>query len=182
MNHRQGLTFANGILYESTGLYGHSKVRILDPSTGETQKSINLDPKFFAEGMTYWKGKLIQITWKSQQGFVYNATTLEQIEYFQFNTTENEGWGITYDWCKDEFIVTDGSPFLHFWNPKNLKEKRKIQVKRMNGSPAKELNEIEYWRGRLLVSFSIEIAEAVPSFFSLNSCSRRIFGMKMFCS
>ena len=71
---RQGLTFADGHLWESTGLYGQSKVRILDPSSGDVIKSIDMDPLFFGEGMTYWDEKLVQITWKIQQGYIYDST------------------------------------------------------------------------------------------------------------
>ena len=63
---------------------------------------MNIDNVLFGEGMTVFNNKLVQITWKSQRGFVYNATNLEQIKSFTFETTKNEGWGITYDKCQDE--------------------------------------------------------------------------------
>lgn len=149
----QGLTFANGVLYESTGLFKQSKVRILDPnsSEGDVLKSVDINPKLFGEGMTVWHDKLVQITWKSRRGFIYDIETLEMVQEFKFETTLSEGWGITFDWCKDEFIVTDGSPYLHFWDPTTLKETRKVKAHRMDGEPAKSLNEIEFWRGRILV-------------------------------
>lgn len=102
--------------------------------------------------MTYCKDKLIQITWKSQRGFVYNISNLEQIDKFKFSTTMNEGWGITWDRCNDELIVTDGSQYIHFWDPETLVEKRKLPVTRMDGSPAVNMNEVEYWRGRILAN------------------------------
>jgi glutamine cyclotransferase len=37
-----------------------------------------------------------------------------------------------------------------------MAEKRKIIVLRMNGEPAKELNEIEFWRGRILANIWYE--------------------------
>lgn len=149
----QGLSFANGLLYESTGLYKQSKVRILDPnsSEGAVLKSVDIDGKLFGEGMTVWHNKLVQITWKKKRGFIYDIETLETVQDFTFETTNGEGWGITFDWCKDEFIVTDGSPYLHFWDTTTLKETRKIKAHRLSGDPANSLNEIEYWRGRVLV-------------------------------
>ena len=110
-----------------------------------------MEGKYFGEGMTVWHDKLVQITWKSHKGFIYDRQTLEMLQDFKFTTTNNEGWGITYDWCKDEFIVTDGSPYLHFWDTATLKETRKIKAHRLSGDPATNLNEIEYWRGRILV-------------------------------
>lgn len=115
-------------------------------------KSVPIDKSLFGEGLAYCKDTLVQITWKSQRGFVYNVTNLELLDEFKFTTTNNEGWGITWDRCKDEIIVTDGSANLHFWDPETMKEKRKLPVVRMNGVPATKLNEIEYWRGRILAN------------------------------
>ena len=150
---RQGLTYYNGHLWESTGLRGHSSVRILDPETIEVVKKIDMDATLFGEGITWMEGnKLVQITWKSKRGFIYDADTLEQIDEFTYETTNKEGWGITWDPCKKELIVTDGTNFLHFWNPDTMKQKRKIEVTRMDGNAAKKLNEIEFWRGRVLAN------------------------------
>jgi glutamine cyclotransferase len=151
-NYSQGLTYANGHLYESTGLYGESTVRILDPDTAEVIKSVPMPSTLFGEGMAYINDELVQITWKSRKGFVYDPETLEITKQYNFETTLNEGWGITLDECRNEIIVTDGSANLHFWDPKTLLQKRKIEVKRISGKPAKKLNEIEFWRGRLLAN------------------------------
>jgi glutamine cyclotransferase len=151
-NYSQGLTYANGHLYESTGLYGKSTVRILDPDTAKVIKKVSMESALFGEGMAYINDELIQITWKSRQGFVYDPDTLEVKKNYTYQTTLNEGWGITFDECRNEIIVTDGSQKLHFWDPKTFRQKRKIDVKRMSGEPAKELNEIEFWRGRILAN------------------------------
>jgi glutaminyl-peptide cyclotransferase len=124
----------------------------LDPDTVDVLKTVPIDKSLFGEGMTYFKDTLVQITWKSQQGFIYNMTTLEAIDHFHFSSTNNEGWGITWDRCKDELIVTDGSHYLHFWDPTTMTQKRKIPVFRLNGKKALELNEIEFWRGRVLAN------------------------------
>ena len=148
----QGLTFANDQLYESTGLYGESTVRILDPKTANVIKTVSMENEVFGEGMTYLNGTLIQITWKKRKGYIYNAEDLELLHTFTFSTTRNEGWGITWDDCRRELIVTDGSEWLHFWNPKTLQQKRRVQVQRQSGKPARSLNEIEFWRGRVLAN------------------------------
>jgi glutamine cyclotransferase len=112
-----------------------------------------MDSKLFGEGMTWIEGeKLVQITWKSQRGFIYDANTLDQIDEFNYTTTKKEGWGITWDACQGELIVTDGSEFLHFWDPETMAEKRRVAVTRIDGKPARELNEIEFWRGRVLAN------------------------------
>ena len=152
----QGLTYARGELFESTGLYGQSTVRILDKDSANVKKKVGMEPRLFGEGMTFYKDKLVQITWKSQEGFIYNMDDLQTIDRFRYTTTLNEGWGITWDRCNDELIVTDGSPNLHFWDPETMAEKRKISVVRLSGTPAKRLNEIEFWRGRVLANVWFE--------------------------
>lgn len=149
---RQGLTYARGVLFESAGLYGKSDLRILDRNTAFVEKKAKMEAQFFAEGMTYYKDNLVQITWKKQQGFVYDILSLEEIDRFNFETTVNQGWGITWDRCNDELIVTDGSTNLHFWDPNTFKEIRRVKVTRNDGSDAKEMNEIEFWRGRVLAN------------------------------
>lgn len=158
----QGLTFANGKLYESAGLYGQSSIRILDPNTGDAVQIVPIDRQYFAEGMTFYKDKLIQIVWKKAKGFVYDANNIAAppIEYTYKTTKDNEGWGLTYDSDRGHLVVTDGSANLIFWDPDcwqtghcaPLADRPPIQVKRLNGQPALELNEIEYWRGRILAN------------------------------
>ena len=149
---RQGLTYANNRLFESTGLYGESSLLILDPNTAAVVKQVPMDPSLFGEGLAYITGNLLQITWKARKGFVYNSDTLEVVRPFTFSTTRNEGWGITYDECRNEIIVTDGSNNLHFWDPATLTEIRKVSVMRQSAAPAANLNEIEFWRGRVIAN------------------------------
>jgi len=131
----QGLTFdiENGRLYESTGLYGRSDIREIDFFTGNVIKTVPMDKKYFAEGMTLFETdsgekRLIQITWRQRTGFIYDADTLERLSNFSYETFNGEGWGITYDSEAKEFIVSDGSAWLHFWDRDTLKEKRRKQV------------------------------------------------------
>mmetsp|Transcript_25731 Transcript_25731/g.28775 ORF Transcript_25731/g.28775 Transcript_25731/m.28775 type:complete len:363 (+) Transcript_25731:475-1563(+) len=148
----QGLTYHNGKFYESDGLYGKSAVRIVDRDNADATKNVHMANEYFAEGLTYYKDTLVQLTWKSKRGFVYNITSLEEIYNFTFSTERNEGWGITWDRCKDELIVTDGSANIYFWDPQTMKEKRRISIKRLNLRNAKSMNEIEFWRGRILAN------------------------------
>ena len=59
----QGLIFVDGVLYESTGLNGHSSLRKVKLETGEVLQRRDVDAQYFAEGLTEWQGTLIQITW-----------------------------------------------------------------------------------------------------------------------
>ena len=151
----QGLSYGNdGKLYETTGLYGQSKVRRINPLTFEVELSVDINDKFFGEGSAYYldadgNGRLIQITWQEQTGFIYDSETLQKVHEFNFTTTppSHEGWGITYDASKQEFIVSDGSTFLYFWDRDTLVEQRKVEVTRLDGSYQDRLNELEYMDG-----------------------------------
>ena len=90
------------------------------------------------------------ITWREQTGFIYDAQTLDQIRTFTYTTTSsygNQGWGITYNPNEQEFIVSDGSSNLYFWDRDTLLEKRKVSVTRFNGNEQDDLNELEYING-----------------------------------
>lgn len=149
----EGLTYVNGRLFESVGLYQQSQLRELDPETGEVVDAWPMDQKYFAEGLTYVDGKLIQLTYKRNTGFIYNFTNLSATpSTFSFQTITREGWGMTYDKKKHEIIVSDGSEYLFFWDPDTMTEKRRIAVKRQFDKIANNINELEFWRGRVLAN------------------------------
>jgi glutamine cyclotransferase len=142
-------------MFESTGRRGQSTVRIVDPETGNVSSLYHLPDEYFGEGMTFYKGELFQLTWTSATGFVYDPSnlTLSPLRSFQYETTKNnEGWGITVYEEKDEFIVTDGSNHLIFWDTTSFEILRTVPVYRMDGRSAVQLNELEYWRGRVLAN------------------------------
>merc|ERR1712150_57044 len=91
-------------------------------------------------------------TWKESTGFIYDALSLKVLRNFQFTSTRNEGWGICLDENNNEFILSDGSQYLHFWDVDTLEEKRKIAVTRQSGSPALKLNELEFMNGKVLAN------------------------------
>ena len=152
---RQGLSYGNnGKIYETTGIYGSSTVRRINPDTFDVELSIDIDRKYFGEGSTFFtdadgNGRIIQITWKEQTGFIYDSETLQQLQEFKYTTTApgHEGWGMTYDASNQEFIVSDGSEFLYFWDRDTLKEKRKVAVTRFSGKLQHQLNELEFMDG-----------------------------------
>lgn len=150
----EGLTYGKGVLYESIGLDGQSALLVLNSTSGDTVETYSMEKQYFGEGLTYMKGKLIQLTWKSKTGFIYNAKNLSKDPTtFTFSTTKNEGWGITYDPTRDLLIVSDGSEYLHFWDPETFEEHSIIKVRRQNPrQKANLINELEFWRGRVLAN------------------------------
>ena len=138
----QGLFFHDGKLYESTGQYGESTIRIVDLETGEVTKKLNFARKYFAEGSVILGENLYVLTWTNKVAFIYDAATLE---YKQTYSYPREGWGLTTD--GKNLIASDGSSRLFFLTP-DLKLLKSITVK-MNGRPVRLLNELEWINGRI---------------------------------
>lgn len=139
----QGLIYLNGLLYESTGLWGRSSVRAVALETGKVIHQQNVPQKFFAEGLTNWAGSLVQLTWQTHEGFVYNLFTFQQERTFQY---DGEGWGLTQDGT--HLIMSDGTPFLRIIDPKTFQEIKRIKVMDQ-GMPVENLNELEYIKGEV---------------------------------
>jgi glutaminyl-peptide cyclotransferase len=144
----QGLQYVDGFLYESTGQHGQSGIRKIKLETGEVLQHQPLDPKYFGEGITVWGDTIVQLTWQSEIGFVYDKKTLKQLRSF---TYAGEGWGLTHDGAR--LIMSDGtaSGSLRFLDPKTLKETGRLVV-RDGGRPVDDLNELEYVRGEILAN------------------------------
>ena len=137
----QGLVVHEGVLLESTGLYGESKLRRLDMNTGAVLASVDLPARFFGEGIDVVNGKVLMLTWKERTGFVYDPASLALEREFAFDTSTGEGWGITH--MPGAVVVSDGSHRLHFWDPDTLKETRRVEVHE-RGRPVSRINELEY--------------------------------------
>ncbi|MCP4681333.1 MAG: glutaminyl-peptide cyclotransferase [Desulfobacterales bacterium] len=134
----QGLVFEDGILYEGTGLYGHSTLRRVKLETGDILQTRKLSRQFFGEGVTVYENKIIQLTWRSNVGFIYDKKSFKFIRQFSY---PSEGWGITHN---GSFLITsDGTSTLYFFDPETFKEIRRIEVYDNNG-PVTRLNELEY--------------------------------------
>jgi len=139
----QGLIYEDGFLYEGTGLYGKSTLRKVDLVTGKVLKLLPLSPGYFGEGVTSWKGLLIQLTWKERKGFVYERENFRLLREFSYTT---EGWGITHN--NTHLIMSDGSASLYFLEPETFAQVRKIEV-RDRGVPVTGLNELEYVKDKI---------------------------------
>ena len=140
----QGLLYEDGHLYESTGLNGKSSVRIVDLPSGRVLKKYDLAEKYFGEGLTNWGSDLIQLTWQTQLGFVYDRSTLAWKKSFSY---KGEGWGLTHD--DQQLILSDGTPVLRFLDPQSFAEKKRLTVTDEKGQPVANLNELEYIRGEI---------------------------------
>jgi len=137
----EGLVYEDGVLYESTGLVGDSSLRRVDLSTGKTLKLISLADDFFGEGITIFGDKIIQLTWQSQKGFVYDKDSFDMLEEF---TYRGEGWGITHD--GNRLIMSNGSATLTFLDSETFEITGTLWVHDGDVGLA-NLNELEYVNG-----------------------------------
>ena len=139
----QGLVYAGGVLYESTGRLGQSQVRRVDLETGRVLEATSLPSDRFGEGLALLDGKLYQLTWKTNVGYVYDAETLVLADSFAY---EGEGWGLATD--GSSLIMSDGTATLRFLDPTDFSVVREVTIED-NGSPLRQVNELEYVDGKL---------------------------------
>jgi glutamine cyclotransferase len=139
----QGLVFEDGVLYEGTGGFGHSTLRRVELETGVVLQIRELSDQFFGEGIAIYEDKIIQLTWQSNIGFVYDKDSFELLQEFNYST---EGWGITHD--GERLIMSDGTSTLHFLDPQTFEEIGQLEVYDNDG-PVARLNELEYIQGEI---------------------------------
>ena len=139
----QGLVFHDGKLLESTGEEGRSSLRRVELETGKVLQKVDVPEPYFAEGITLLKGKIYQLTWQHEVGFIYDAWTFEKIGKFNY---QGEGWGLAND--GQSLILSDGSNRIRFLDPDNFQVRKTIAV--VDGTtPVQEINELEYIQGEI---------------------------------
>jgi glutamine cyclotransferase len=139
----QGLLFRDGVLYESTGLNGRSSLRRVDLETGKVLQQVSVDSRYFAEGLTDWGSRLVQLTWNTNVGFVYDLKSFKQLQTFAY---PGEGWGLAHDGRR--LVMSDGTSTLRFLDPQTFAVTGQVQV--TDGStPVRELNELEFIDGQV---------------------------------
>lgn len=140
----QGLLISGGKFYESTGQYGLSSLRRVDPATGRVEKREELPRTFFGEGLALDdKGKLYQLTWREGKAFVYDQKTFKKTATHRLS---GEGWGVV--WHDGVLYVSDGTSALRVYDPMSFKLLRTIDVRTDRGALS-DLNELEWVEGRL---------------------------------
>src|SRR5215471_8677430 len=139
----QGLEYHDGFLYEGTGMPGRSSVRKVDLMTGRTLQIYDLPKPFFGEGITVLNQQILELTWQTQTGFVYDKASFRVLRSFNY---PGEGWGLTND--GKQIYMSDGTATIRVWDPATLKEIRQITVKD-GATPVTQLNELEWVRGEI---------------------------------
>lgn len=133
----QGLLWADGHLYESTGRYGESTLRRLDPDTGLIQERANIPVNFFGEGLAKVGQNLILLTWKAERAILYDVDSFKALRTFRY---DGEGWGLCYDGAR--LIMSNGSDTLTFRDPTSFQKIGSVQVT-LRGMLRDNINELE---------------------------------------
>ncbi|MEM9190820.1 MAG: glutaminyl-peptide cyclotransferase [Myxococcota bacterium] len=143
----QGLVFvregAEELLYEGTGLVGRSTIRRVVLATGEVTQRRDLPEPFFGEGIVLFDDQLLQLTWQSNTGFVYDAETFDEEATFRY---DGEGWGLTHD--GDSLIMSNGTATLAFLDPETRTLRSTVDV-RLGENTVQNLNELEFIDGEV---------------------------------
>lgn len=132
----QGLLLYKGHFYESTGLYGHSSLRKVQPISGEIVAKRKLESGYFGEGLARVGQQLIQLTWREGQALVYDLADLSLQQVFHY---QGEGWGLCFD--GEQLWMSDGSSVLQQRNPQDFSLQHQLSVT-LNGKPLNLLNEL----------------------------------------
>lgn len=150
----QGLELYNGKMYESTGDFENSSLRITDFKTGKVEKTHPMGTdKIFGEGITILNNKIYQLTWQSNIVYVYDiANITKPIKTFNW---PYEGWGITNNGT--DLIISDGSANLYFVDPASFKVRTMVSVQ-TNQGPVDNLNELEYIDGSIYANVYGELS------------------------
>lgn len=139
----QGFFFHDGYLYESTGQYGESSFRKVDPATGKVLKQEILPAQYFGEGSCVFDGRAYILSWYEGTCFVYDIDSFTKLAELKY---QGQGWGLTTD--GRSLIMSDGTSRLSFRDPMTFIEQRTLTV-RDGGDEVQYLNELEYIDGEI---------------------------------
>jgi glutamine cyclotransferase len=155
----QGLVLDQGTLYESTGLYGRSSLRQVDPADGRVLRKVDVPARYFAEGLALVGERLVQLTWQEHVALVYKRATFDRSGDLPY---QGEGWGLCYD--GQSLVMSDGSDHLTFRDPETFAVRRTVPV-RLGANAVNQLNELECAQGKIYANVwqTEEIVEVDPA-------------------
>ncbi len=163
----QGLLLHEGFLLESTGRYGESDLRRVDPETGEVLAIVSLASEYFGEGLARVDSTLVQLTWREGVVLIYDLETLDLKQSIEIGM---HGWGLCYD--GESLFMTSGGSILFRRDPTSLDVVESIQIT-LDGSPLSEVNELEcvgdhiygnVYQSNLLVKIEKETGRVVAQY------------------
>jgi glutaminyl-peptide cyclotransferase len=138
----QGLAILEGKLVESRGLFGASAVTISTIESGAVRRRQDNEARHFGEGLAIAGGQLLQLTWRDGLALAYDAQ-LRRTGAYRY---EGEGWGLAYDGT--HWLMSDGSDRIVRRRTSDFAAVGELRVTD-RGRPVRQLNELEFARGRL---------------------------------
>jgi glutamine cyclotransferase len=139
----EGLFYRDGILYESTGLNGHSSIRKVALESGKVLQKRDIPAQYFGEGIAAVGNVIIGLTWTNQTGLIFDIDTLQLQQTFSY---PGEGWALTTD--GERIYMSDGTPYIRVLDPKTMRQVRRIHVT-ADGEPVTQINELEWVEGQI---------------------------------
>ncbi len=133
----QGLEILNGSIFQSSGLYGESRISEIDLQSGNIIREMEINDSYFAEGITVYDQSIIVLTWKSEKAFRIDISNFSIVENFSF---EGEGWGICFN--GEYLVMSNGTSQISFRDPETFEINHTIQVT-WDGLPVPHINELE---------------------------------------
>ena len=133
----EGLEIHEGVLYESSGLVGQSRIRATALPSTATLREATLAAPLFGEGLTVVGDRLWQLTWRSGIAIERDPATLAQRRQV---TYQGEGWGLCHD--RHRLVMSDGSDRLTFRDPVTFAPSGQLKVS-LDGEPVRALNELD---------------------------------------
>jgi glutaminyl-peptide cyclotransferase len=139
----QGLLAADGVVWESTGLYGQSTLRRYRLGADRADAVADLPAELFGEGICRVGGHLWQLTWKERVALRWDPDRLELLDTVPYN---REGWGICQ--AGSQVLTSDGSSELVRRDPQTLAPLGLV-LARLEGQRVGGLNDLEWAGGRV---------------------------------
>ena len=139
----EGLEVHDGAIYESTGnVFGDTRINSIDAKTGHVTTILNAGKIYFGEGLTFFAGRLYQMTWREHRVFVFDKNMRRLPEL----SNPRDGWGLTHD--DSDLIASDGSASIFFLSPQDFRTLRVLPVF-AGDSEVRNINELEYAQGAI---------------------------------
>jgi len=133
----QGLEVRGNSIFESSGLYGHSRISEIDSQDGRIIRQVQIDDSYFGEGITMVDQSIILLTWRSEVALELSISNLSIIGNYSF---EGEGWGVCFN--GEHIVTSNGTSELSFRNPDSFETEFTIMVT-WDGAQVQNLNELE---------------------------------------
>lgn len=148
----QGLVYEKPFLYESTGLYGQSKLikYKLHQQQLQTLQVTELDKSIFAEGLALDDDNLVLLSYKKGKAWVYDREKFQLIKEYQY---QGEGWGLTS--ALGKFYMSNGSSKLILRSKKDFTLLHTLPVT-FNNKPLAKINELEWVKGYIAANIWYE--------------------------